>query len=312
MRHILFAAALVCIAPALAEAAPQYRINGKVQAPNGAAANDIVVVACGQPYDQCDERKLRIRANYSGGDTASFAMDVPGPGPYRMVFWRDVNRNDTADPGDFIGLLRGGDGVMVTPNQPLETGTSRLAVYKVSTANGGGGGGGAGGGNPGGLSGSWGQRSNSSELTLTPKIKIMPSMSATGFGVGTTGYGAGQTTTTIQNEYSSVQTDRSMQLNVRPDGGFTWTIDKSRAASPSTPNCKIITHEEKTGVIQTSGNQVRFQINGGTQSSRNTCDASKSSSSGKSPSSESYTYAVAGSTLRISGSGGVNWVFNRR
>lgn len=309
MRWILLASAFMSLAPQLADAAV-YRIRGRIQAPAGTEASDIAVIACAQPFDNCDEKKLRTKAIHSGGDSAIFGMDLPGPGPFRIVFWKDVNRNDNADAGDFMGLARGGDGIQVAADQPVETGMTRLIVYNGGAQNSGGGGGG--GGNGGALSGSWSQRSSSSELALTPKIKIMPSIAATGLAIGTMGSGGSATTTTIQNEYSSVQTDRAMQLTVRPDGGFNWVIEKSRAASASNPSCKIVTREEKIGVAQASGNQVRFQITGGTQSSRHTCDPSRASSSAKPASSETYTYAVAGSTLRISGSGGVNWVFNRR
>lgn len=307
VRWMMLAVALMSLAPALADAAPVYRIRGRVQTPNGVPASDIAVIACIQPFDNCDETKLRAKAVPSGADTATFGLDLPGPGPFRIVFWKDVNRNDSADAGDIIGVLHRGESIVITPDQPVETGTTKLVVH-----NGGAERGGEGQVAPGALAGSWSQRSSSSELTLTPKVRVMPGISATGMSLGGMGSGASSVTTTIQNEYSSVQTDRAMQLNIRPDGGFTWVIEKSRAASPSDPNCKIVTREEKTGVAQTSGNQVRFQITGGTQSARNTCDPGKSSASAKSPGSETYAYAVAGSTLRISGSGGVNWVFNRR
>lgn len=165
-------------------------------------------------------------------------------------------------------------------------------------------------GGAGPLAGNWAQKSSGPELALTPKLKITPSIAATGFVVGTTGYGASQTTTTISNEFSSVQTDRAMTLNVRSDGAFTWVIDKSRASAKQ--GCQVVTREEKVGMVQVEGGRATFQITGGNQSSRDTCDPARASSSAKPASTETYALAVSGSTLKLSGSGGVNWVFNAR
>lgn len=160
------------------------------------------------------------------------------------------------------------------------------------------------------LAGAWSQRSSGPELTLTPKIKIMPSIAATGFAIGTSGVGGSQTTTTIQNDYSSVQTDRAMTLSVRTDGAFTWVIDKSRASGK--PGCKVVTREEKTGVVRAVDGRATFQISGGSQSSRDTCDPAKTSTSSKPASSETYSYAVSPAGLKISGPGGVDWAFSAR
>lgn len=160
------------------------------------------------------------------------------------------------------------------------------------------------------LAGTWTQKSSGPELTLTPKIKIMPSMAATGFAIGTSGYGGSQTTTTIQNDYSSIQTDRAMTLSVRTDGSFTWVIDKSRDSGK--PGCKVVTREEKTGVVRAADGRATFQISGGSNSTRDTCDPAKTSASAKPASSETYSYAVSPAGLKISGSGGVNWAFSPR
>lgn len=165
-------------------------------------------------------------------------------------------------------------------------------------------------GDLGALAGDWMQTSSGPELTLTPKVKIMPSMSATGLAIGTTGYGGSQTTTVIQNEFSPVQTERSMSLSVRTDGGFSWVIDKSRAADK--PGCRVVTREEKTGTVRALDGRVTFQVTGGAQSSRDTCDASKASASIKAAGSETYTYALSGAGLKMSGPGGVDWVFSPR
>jgi len=161
------------------------------------------------------------------------------------------------------------------------------------------------------LAGAWKQQSDAQELTLVPKLKISPSISATGMVIGTMGYGGSSTTTTLQNEFAPIRTQRAMSLVVRPDGGFTWIIDKSRAASAQKPDCQVVVREEKTGQVRISGGQAVFEITGGTQSSRDTCDASKSSRSAKTASQETYSYAVTGGTLKLSGPGGTNWTFSR-
>lgn len=160
------------------------------------------------------------------------------------------------------------------------------------------------------LAGTWAQKSSGPELTLTPKIKIAPSISATGFAIGTSGSGVSQTTTTIQNDYSSVQTDRAMSLTVHTDGAFTWIIDKSRASGKA--GCSIVTREEKKGVVRAVDGRATFQIQGGSRSSRDTCDPSRASSSAAPATSETYSYALSAKTLKISGPGGVNWVFSPR
>jgi len=108
---------------------------------------------------------------------------------------------------------------------------------------------------PGPLAGSWAQHSSGQELVFKPKIKIMPSISATGFAIGTTGSGGSQTTTTIHNEFSPALVERTMTLDIETDGSFRWVIDKDRATSEKKPDCRTITREEKLGAVQVSGNQ---------------------------------------------------------
>jgi hypothetical protein len=163
----------------------------------------------------------------------------------------------------------------------------------------------------GALDGAWTQKSDSQELTLVPKLKISPSMSATGMVIGTAGYGGSSTTTTLQSEFVPMRTQRAMSLVIRADGAFTWTIDKSRPASTQKPDCKLLVREEKTGRMRIDGDKLVFDVTGGAQSSRDSCDAAKTSRGAKAPTSESYSYRVAGGALTLSGPGGVNWTFSR-
>lgn len=161
------------------------------------------------------------------------------------------------------------------------------------------------------LDGTWTQKSDAQELTLVPKLKIAPSMSATGMVIGTAGYGGSSTTTTLQSEFVPVRTQRAMSLVIRPDGAFTWTIDKSRAASTQKPDCKLMVREEKTGRVRLVGDKLVFDVTGGVQSSRDSCDPAKASRGAKAPASESYSYRAAGGALTLSGPGGLNWTFSR-
>lgn len=162
------------------------------------------------------------------------------------------------------------------------------------------------------LAGSWGQKSSVPELTLTPKLKIVPSAAASGFVAGSFGSGSHQLSTTIQNEFSSILTDRAMSLDIRADGRFTWIIDKSRASSAGGPACKILTHQEKSGMVRTAGDKLTFQISTASESTRDTCDPTRSASGARPPGEETYNYSLAGAALKLSGAGGVNWAFARR
>jgi hypothetical protein len=164
---------------------------------------------------------------------------------------------------------------------------------------------------PGPLAGSWTQHSGGTELVFKPKIKIMPSISATGFVIGTTGSGGSQTATTIHNEFSPALVDRTMTLDIEADGSFRWVIDKDRATSEKKPDCRSITREEKLGAVQVSGNQVQFVINGGSSAFKDSCDASRALTGPGRQGQETYNFAVDGNTLLVTGSGGVRWVFER-
>ena len=158
--------------------------------------------------------------------------------------------------------------------------------------------------------GSWSQKSDGEELTLVPKLKIAPSMSATGMVLGTSGYGGNATTTTLQSEFVPMRTQRAMSLVIRPDGAFTWAIDKSRPASAQNAGCKLLIREEKTGRVRAEEGRLVFDVTGGVQSSRDSCAPAKASRGAKAPASESYGYRLSGGALNLTAAGGVNWTFN--
>jgi hypothetical protein len=149
------------------------------------------------------------------------------------------------------------------------------------------------------LAGSWIQRSSGPELAVVPQVRLVP-------GSGT------YLTPTLQHRTSSVQVDRAMSLEVRPDGSFRWLIEKSRVSASSSATCRVLTREEKLGRLAIAGDQVTFAIAGGTQSSQNSCDASQATSGPMRSGQETYQVGVSGGRLRIVGSGGVDWSFSRR
>ena len=157
--------------------------------------------------------------------------------------------------------------------------------------------------------GSWSQKSDGQELTLVPKLKISPSMSATGMVLGTSGYGGNSTTTTLQSEFVPMRTQRAMTLVITPDGAFTWTIDKSRPASAQSADCKLLIREEKSGRVRAEGDRLVFDVTAGVQSSRDSCDPAKSSRGPKAAASESYGFRLSGGAQNLTAAGGVNWTF---
>lgn len=162
------------------------------------------------------------------------------------------------------------------------------------------------------LAGSWKQSSNKQELTLRPQMKIKPVI-APGYGmvVGTTGYGGGATATVIENTLVPVQTQRTMNLTVAPDGRFVWEIIKVAATIDKKPGCTGRTHEVKEGTVQVAGGKATFNITGGRRAYKDGCEASRNSVGDISPSRESYNVAISGGSARITGTGGVDWAFRK-
>lgn len=301
-------------------------ISGSVTVPVGADTHGMIAFACPEPFDDCDNESIQAPVTMSG-DRGSYAIRGLNPRTrYQVMIWKDADGDKDASNGDLLRAAN--DGEPITPGtgpQDVRVGVFHNGKFyaRLEAVPGYGGdqpggrepdrapaGGGGAPGSGGAMAGSWSQASTSNELTLTPRVRVMPGIApGAGFAVGTMGTGASQVTTMIQNEYASVPVNRRMTLDVQPNGAFRWVITKSRASGKS---CRVTTREEKTGRVQLAGGRATFAISGGTSSSEDSCNPSKASSSSKGPSSESYNYSVSGSTLRINGSGGVNWVFNRR
>jgi hypothetical protein len=148
---------------------------------------------------------------------------------------------------------------------------------------------------PAAFAGSWSQRSSGPELVLTPQIWLAP----------------GSRTPTIQNQTSLVHVDRTMNLEIRPDGSFRWTIERSRVSAATSAKCHVVTREEKRGRLALSGDQATFAIAGGTKSNQDSCDSPQARSGPMSAGQEAYQVTVSGGRLRIVGSG-VDWSFTRR
>jgi|GEM_PF-629269 len=298
-------------------------IHGIVTGPAGANMDRLVAVACPEPLDNCnaDSVMAPVRMN---GDQGRYRIENLRPDlGYVVMVWQDNDGDDSPSDGDLMRSANNGEPVMPGSGpQDVRVGVfhggkiyGRLEAVPGADASPPqekptGGSWEQGGGSGGGMTGSWSQSSSVAELIMMPKVKVMPG-SAPGIGtaVGSMGSGGSHVTTMIVNEYASVPVNRRMTLDVQSDGAFRWMITRSHTASGS---CRITVREEKAGRLQMSGGQVTFAISGGSASSENSCKPSGDTSTTRGSSSESYDYSVAGSTLRIRGSGGVNWVFNRR
>jgi len=166
-------------------------------------------------------------------------------------------------------------------------------------------------GNP--LAGTWSQSSNTAELALTPKTKVVPrAFAGSGTIVGTFGSGPNQMVTVIDNSYSSTKINRQMTLSVRPDGRFLWDIVKIAPTSEKDRSCVGTTHESKEGRVSFSGSKVTFDVTGGTGSFKDTCNANRNNTGPYAPRTETYDYSISGGALRIKGTGGVDWSFRRK
>ncbi|MBN8943212.1 MAG: hypothetical protein J0H01_27150 [Rhizobiales bacterium] len=150
------------------------------------------------------------------------------------------------------------------------------------------------------LAGFWAQHSSGPELVAVPAIRLVPNSGGSGLSPA------------LRHETRPVTVDRTMSLEVRPDGTFRWRIDKTRAGSQSDASCRVATREEKLGRVQVSGSQLIVTITGGTASAADSCNPARNQSSPVPPGEERYVVAIGGSSLRMTGSGGVDWTFARR
>jgi len=300
-RPLLIAPALIlCLALPGKAAAQSLAVSGTVTAPVDAPLEGGKVVACSVPYQIC-KTKIETPLRRVTGANWAFELKLPNKGPWQLVAWKDSDGDDDASPGDYIGTMQNGGEVVAPPN------AVRIAVKKVdggaSAARATGGGGAGNSGDAGALAGSWSQSSAARELVLTSKIKLQPSI-ATGYGTNLGGtFGAGSATNTvIVTESASLPVRRQMTLVVQPNGSFTWKIDKSYTEG----SCAKTVSQEKRGQLRAAGGKLTFSIQGGRES---WSSCGKSGSTAISPGSETYDYTLAGGSLKVTGSGGVNWVF---
>jgi hypothetical protein len=206
-----------------------------------------------------------------------------------------MDGDNDASPGDYLGAAQGG-GEIAAPTSAVRIAVKKVEGGPAAAAASGGGGASA-------LAGNWSQSSAVKELVLTSKIKLQPSI-ATGYGTNLGGtFGAGSATNTvIVTESASLPVRRQMTLIVQRDGGFTWKIDKSYTEG----SCAKTVAQEKRGQLRVAGGKLTFSIQGGRES---WSSCGKSGTAAISPGSETYDYALAGGSLKVTGSGGVNWLF---
>lgn len=170
----------------------------------------------------------------------------------------------------------------LTPKQP--TGAVLSASTGQAAANAG----------AGGLTGSWAQRSSSTESTLMPKLKLVPR----------TGGAIGMETRSVM-EYTPVRVDRLMTLRIHSDGSYIWGIQLRR---PFGQGCFMVTRQEKRGRLSVSGNNVTFASTDGIQNTINSCTG-RSDSAPAPAMLETYAFSRSAGSLRLKGSGGIDWSF---
>jgi hypothetical protein len=295
----LLLASTACDARSAAPARPQqeHKITGHVTATGSGILEGARVVACSVPYQEC---KSEIEATLKKilGNIYSYELRLPGPGPYQIVAWKDVDGDGNTNAGDWVGVARRGEGI-TAPTGLLRIEMTPLTgdQAKAQASN----------GDVPRLAGSWSQSSTSQELVLTSKIKLQPAM-ATGYGTNLGGtFGPGSATnTTLVTESTPVTVRRTMNLAIRADGSFDWKISKTQ---PDGSRCTKTIDQLKQGRITTSAGKITFNIQGGTDAWRSSCG--KGGEGTIKPSSETYSYSAAGGTLAIKGPGGVNWSFRR-
>lgn len=254
------------------------------------------VVACSVPFQEC-KTKVETPVNPTTSGSGSFTLELPSPGPYQILAWKDVDGDGTSSAGDW--LVAANDGNAITaPKMALSMKMFKVSTGLVKEA--------ASNEAVPALAGSWSQRSTTKELVLASKIKFQPSM-ATGYGTNLGGtFGPGSATnTTLVTESTSVNVQRQMNLQIKADGSFRWAITKSQPEGGCTKTIK----QEKLGRVLTKGNQVTFVITAGDESWSSPCGKS---GTGRTPRiQETYTFSKNGASLSLKGGGGVNWTFTR-
>lgn len=304
-RTAIILTALVGLAAMPALAQNSRTITGTVNAPAGESLNGAVAIACLTPRATC-ARQVTAPLTVSGG-VGRYALNVPVDGDYHIFIWKDVNSNGAPDLGDIMAFANNMDAVpsgrQLTPmtafvrrTEAMTTNTGGVPMDSPSTVAAAGAGGSA-----GALAGRWTQRSSGTELVWGPEIKFQASSATTGIGTNLGGtFGAGSATnTTIAYSYRPMRVERTMTLDVQPDGMFEWSITTNRDGA----SCAV--RQRKSGRLRIQGDKATFSVADASQ------DCSDGDWSAMEGSAESYALQRTARGFRLTGEGGVDWTFTR-
>ncbi|WP_189009070.1 hypothetical protein [Deinococcus malanensis] len=100
--------------------------SGSVEAPKGVDLKGTIVLACVFRNDTCDDGGEMYTITASG-QKASFTIGGLGQGPYRVLAWKDVNKNDQFDDGDYMARLENTSGAALDVQAPRANITLKLS-----------------------------------------------------------------------------------------------------------------------------------------------------------------------------------------
>lgn len=152
--------------------------------------------------------------------------------------------------------------------------------------------------------GSWRHQGTQTELVLRSVIKHQPW--GGGFNLGGSVGAGSATNAVIVNESVPMSVTRAMTLDIQPDGRFRWVTTKRQ---PKGEDCTVTIDQDRTGRVTVAGAQMSFNITGGTERSRESCNG-RASQSEVSPRTETYPFRLSGGQLSLT-SGGTTWTFRR-
>lgn len=287
--------------------APQegLRISGVVEAPRGQSLEGAIVMACLTPRETCRQEATGPVTVANG--VARYDVNVPVSGDYHISVWKDVNGNQTPDQGDLLAFANNMDpvpaGQRLTPMPAFVRGPGDMVTNPGGAPMGSGRdlAGAARAVESGRLAGRFSQRSTGSELVWGPEIRFQAAAATAGFGTdlgGTFGPGS-QTNSTIVYSYKPVDVNRTMSLDVRPDGTFHWIAVLERNQG----DCRPV-RQEKFGRLRVEGDQLTFVV----VDARQSCGGRAAER--MEAKDETYTLARAGGGFRLTGEHGVDWTFS--